>query len=872
MSTKIRQINIDLPCLNSLIQAKNLAKIYGPGIINTDHILLSILLNKKNHGYKLLDQFGLTADFVKDKMITQYALWKNLNGDLIYTPSALRVIYGSFNYAEKYKQKNSTILDILLAMLDETDNNISVIFLLAKININHLKSAIIIQKGIEKELYRKNETFLSSNLVENDYENYSSEGILKDFSINLNSMARNGKLDPVMGRKNEINRLIQILLRRRKNNALLIGEPGVGKTAILEGLALLIESGDVIDALIPKEIFVLDLSSITAGTMYRGEFEERLKNIIDEVKNNPNIILFIDEIHTIVGTGGAEGSTDAAQLLKPVLARGEFQCIGATTIAEYEKFFKKDAALDRRFQIVNIPEPTIKETIVLLNALRNTYEGHHLISISNDSLIAAAELSAQFIKDRFLPDKAIDLIDEACANLRIFDVPVPKSLEYVVLHLKKLGRIKQQAILIQNYKQAHLLKLREDDLKSLIKRSLTENNMLETFAFLNMNVEVNNISKIVSIWSGIPIDQISSVEALKLSNIEDTLHKRVIGQNVAVNAIARAIRRSRLGLSSLTRPIASFIFAGPTGVGKTELAKALAFFIFGSDNAMVRLDMSEYMESFNISKLIGSPPGYVGFNEGGILTEAVRKKPYAIVLFDEIEKAHPDIFNILLQILEDGRLTDSQGKVIDFTNTLIILTSNLGSEEIQKIQKEFVPKEFAYMYAKPAETDPLYISMSNVVKAEFKKKFRPEFLNRLDDIIVFQVLTQDDIRLITDILINAICERIFLNNKIRLKVEISVNEKLAKDGFDPEYGARPLRRAIANLFEDELANVLLQANHPKGTVLRVMLDANNKIIFMPDGFEAVQTNKLEDILKKSKENEITKSQNPYKKISPDSNS
>jgi ATP-dependent Clp protease ATP-binding subunit ClpC len=855
---------MDLPSLNCLLNSKELAKIYGPGIINSDHILLSILLDNKNHGYRILDQLGLTSDFIKDKMIRQYASWKTFDTDLIYTPSALRVIYSSFDYAEKYKQENVTILDLLLAMLDETDNNISVIFSSAKIDLKRLKSAIIIQKGIEKELYR-NEMSLSNNIEEKDYENYSSEGILKDFSINLNSMARDGKLDPVMGRKNEINRLVQILIRRRKNNALLIGEPGVGKTAILEGLALLIASGDVIDSLLSKEIVVLELSSVTAGTMYRGDFEERLKNIIDEVKSNPNIILFIDEIHTIVGTGGSEGSTDAAQLLKPVLARGQFQCIGATTISEYEKFFKKDAALDRRFQIVNIPEPTVKETIVLLNGLRNTYEAHHLISISDDALNAAAELSAQFIKDRFLPDKAIDLIDEACANLRIFEVPVPISLEYLIVHLKKLSRIKQQAILIQNYKQAHLLKLREDDLKNLIKLSLTESKMLDTINFLNMSVEVNNISKIVSNWSGIPIDQISSVEALKLAHIEDTLHKRVIGQNVAVNAIGRAIRRSRLGLSSSTRPIASFIFAGPTGVGKTELAKALAFFIFGSEDSMIRLDMSEYMESFNISKLIGSPPGYIGFSEGGILTEAVRKKPYAIVLFDELEKAHPDIFNILLQILDDGRLTDSQGKVIDFTNTLIILTSNVGSEEIRKIQKKFVPKEFDYMYDKPAETDPLYILMSNAVKAEFKKQFRPEFLNRLDDIIVFQALTQDNISSITTIMINAICKRILLNNKIRLIVDKAVYDKLAKDGFDPEYGARPLRRAIANLFEDELANVLLKDNHPKGTILKVMLDSNNKIIFLPRGFEAIKTDKLDDILKIAKENEITKSQNPYKK-------
>jgi ATP-dependent Clp protease ATP-binding subunit ClpC len=699
-----------------------------------------------------------------------------------------------------------------------------------------------------------------NNFIENeeefDYDSTSS--VLNEYAIDLTDMASNSKLDPVVGRVAEIERLMQILIRRRKNNAILIGEPGVGKTAVVEGLALRIVGKKVSDLLSNKRIMTLELSSLLAGTKYRGEFEERLKNIIDEVKSNPNIILFIDEIHTIIGAGGVEGgNNDAAQILKPALARGEFQCIGATTITEYEKFFKKDAALDRRFQIVLVPEPSIEDSINIINGLRTKYEQYHEVRITDDALIAAVNLSAQFITDRFLPDKALDLIDEACANLRIYNIPKDLTLQKYADELKIILYHKQNCIRAQNYLKAGAFHELEIEKRKLIK-SVTElvkpdqNNKKNIH---NLSVTANDIATLVSLWSGIPVNDVSEKESKNLIDLESTLHTRVIGQNVAISAIARAIRRSRVGLKSLTRPIASFIFAGPTGVGKTELAKALAFFVFGSENAMVRLDMSEYMERFNISKLIGSPPGYVGYSEGGILTEAVRKKPYTLVLFDELEKAHLDIYNLLLQILEDGRLTDSQGKLINFKNTIIILTSNLGAKAIDKIQKKYGPEE----YRNEEKTALMYSDMSIAVKEELKEKFRPEFLNRLDDIIIFEPLTQQNIREITELMITAICKRTENTMGITLVVDDNVKLKLALEGYDPEYGARPLRRAITSLFEDQFANVLLENNYPKGTVLEVTLDSSRNISFVYSETKTIENSSVSKIIREGLLNELNDS-------------
>jgi ATP-dependent Clp protease ATP-binding subunit ClpC len=713
----------------------------------------------------------------------------------------------------------------------------------------------------DRKTYKENtspeayETDYDGNLPDSD----RPDSALNEYAIDLNDMAFRRQLDPVVGRVVEIERLMQILVRRRKNNAILIGEPGVGKTAVVEGLALRIVAKQVSQLLFYKRIMTLELSALLAGTKYRGEFEERLKNIINEVKDNSNIILFIDEIHTIIGAGGAEGgNNDAAQILKPALARGEFQCIGATTITEYEKFFKKDAALDRRFQIVLVPEPSIEDSINIISGLRIKYEEHHGVLITDDALIGAVNLSAQFIADRFLPDKALDLIDEACANLRIYNIPKDVRLQKYADELKIILYHKLNSIREQDYLKAATFHNLEIEKRKLIKSvtELIKPNKKNEKDRNTLSVTANDIATLVSLWSGIPVNDISEKESKTLIDLESILHTRVIGQNVAISAIARAIRRSRVGLKSLTRPIASFIFAGPTGVGKTELAKALAFFVFGSENAMVRLDMSEYMERFNISKLIGSPPGYVGYSEGGILTEAVRKKPYTLVLFDELEKAHLDIYNLLLQILEDGRLTDSQGKLINFKNTIIILTSNLGAKAIDKIQKQFGPEE----YRNDKQTELMYIEMSKSVKDELKEKFRPEFLNRLDDIIIFEPLTQQNIREITELMINAICKRTENKMGISLLVDDNVKLKLAREGYDPEYGARPLRRAITSLFEDQFATVLLKDNYQKGTVLKVILDSSRNISFVYHEKKKIENSTIIEIIKEGLINELNSSE------------
>jgi ATP-dependent Clp protease ATP-binding subunit ClpC len=681
---------------------------------------------------------------------------------------------------------------------------------------------------------------------------------LEKYSTNLSAMGRNGKLDPVLGRIEEIENLMQILVRRRKNNAILIGEPGVGKTAVVEGLALRILEGQTSTALQNKEIITLEISSVLAGTKYRGEFEERLNDIINEVKADPNIILFIDEIHTLIGAGSAEGSNDASQLLKPALARGDFQCIGATTTDEYTKYFKKDAALERRFQIVKVPEPSINDSILILNGIRRYYEEYHGVEIADDAIVAAVNLSSQFIADRFLPDKAIDLIDEACANLKVFTLKKNKEIDNLSDELKIIEIHKENALAQHDYEKAEILHKYQVKKKTFLNAVIELGKKNNTYN--EVCVEPEDIAKIVSIWSGVPVNKVSTFESESLLNLEETLHTRVIGQNMAVNAIAKAIRRSRVGLKNPTRPIGSFIFAGPTGVGKTELAKALAFFIFGSENAMVRLDMSEYMERFNLSKLIGSPPGYVGYNEGGLLTEEVKKKPYTIVLFDEIEKAHFDIFNILLQILEDGRLTDSQSRLVDFKNTLIILTSNIGAKAIQKIQKESGPR--IYIKLKDDEIDPVYEKMCLAVREELKEKFRPEFLNRLDDIIIFEPLTEYNIAEIAIIMIDKLSRRTEQKMGLYLEIEKEVTDKLVKEGFDPTYGARPLRRAITNLFEDELANVFLNKNYPKGTILSVKLDDNKKIIFEHIGHHDIKDLKIIDIIRNTVLNELSNPDDP----------
>ncbi|MFQ3614383.1 MAG: ATP-dependent Clp protease ATP-binding subunit, partial [Cyanobacteriota bacterium] len=644
---------------------------------------------------------------------------------------------------------------------------------------------------------------------------------LDEFGSNLTQLAQDGKLDPVVGRMREIERVIQILGRRTKNNPVLIGEPGVGKTAIAEGLAQRIIQGDIPDILAEKRVVSLDIGLLVAGTKYRGEFEERLKKIMDEIRGAGNVILVIDEVHTLIGAGAAEGAIDAANILKPALARGELQCIGATTLDEYRKHIERDAALERRFQPIMVGEPTVSETIEILFGLRERYEQHHKLKISDIALDAAAKLADQYISDRFLPDKAIDLVDEAASRVRLINSQLPPAARELDQELRRVLRDKDAAVRAQDFDKAGELRDREMEIKQQIRaiaaaKKAEENNRDEM-----PEVTEEDIAQVVSAWTGVPVAKLTETESVKLLHMEDTLHQRIIGQEEAVRAISRAIRRARVGLKNPNRPIASFIFSGPTGVGKTELTKALAAYFFGAESAMIRLDMSEYMERHTVSKLIGSPPGYVGYNEGGQLTEAVRRRPYTVVLFDEIEKAHPDVFNLLLQILEDGRLTDAKGRTVDFKNTLLVMTSNIGSKVIEK-----GGGSLGFEFSSNDE-DANYNRIRNLVNEELKQYFRPEFLNRLDEIIVFRQLNKDEVKQIADILLKEVFDRM-TEKKIRLTVSDRFKELVVDEGYNPSYGARPLRRAIQRLLEDILAEEILTGRVQEGAEAIIDVDDDRK--------------------------------------------
>jgi ATP-dependent Clp protease ATP-binding subunit ClpC len=620
-------------------------------------------------------------------------------------------------------------------------------------------------------------------------------------------MARDDKLDPVVGREKEIERVIQILSRRTKNNPVLIGEPGVGKTAIVEGLAQRIVAGNVPEVLLEKRVVTLDMASMLAGTKYRGEFEERLKKAMEEIINASNIIVFIDELHTIIGAGAAEGAIDAANILKPALSRGELQCIGATTLDEYRKYIEKDPALERRFQPIMVEEPSVEETIEILKGLRDKYEAHHRVSITDKALDAAASLSDRYITDRFLPDKAIDLIDEASSRVRLKAYTAPPDVKSIEKELEGIRKEKEAAINSQEYEKAAQLRDREQGLKKELES--TRENWRQQQGGLELMVNEEDIAHIVSTWTGVPVSKLAEEESQRLMKMESILHQRVVGQDEAVRAVSRAVRRARAGLKDPRRPVGSFIFLGPTGVGKTELARALAEALFGDEDAMVRLDMSEYMEKFAASRLVGAPPGYVGYEEGGQLTEAVRRHPYSVVLLDEIEKAHPDVFNILLQVLEDGRLTDAKGRVVDFRNTVIIMTSNVGVSTIRR--------EAVMGFRTGNEQEAGYEKMKEKVTDDLKRTFRPEFLNRIDEIIVFHSLDRDHIKDIVGLMVGEVAARISESN-IQLEVTDSAREYLAEQGFDENYGARPLRRAIQRQVEDRIAeellkNVIRQGDH-----------------------------------------------------------
>nr|YP_010938173.1 Clp protease ATP binding subunit [Meringosphaera mediterranea]WLD05686.1 Clp protease ATP binding subunit [Meringosphaera mediterranea]WLD05796.1 Clp protease ATP binding subunit [Meringosphaera mediterranea]WLD06016.1 Clp protease ATP binding subunit [Meringosphaera mediterranea] len=790
----------------------------GHNFVGTEQILLGLIGEGTGVAYKVLRSVDLN---LKDARMEVERIIGRGSGfvavEIPFTPRAKRVLENSIEESRELGHGYIGTEHILLALLDEDDGVAWRLFEDLKIDIEKLRTDVLVAIGADSSDANKKKASLVSGNDEEDRE-YS----LEEYTTNLTDQAREGKLDPVVGREKEIERVIQILVRRKKNNPVLIGEPGVGKTAVAEGLAQRIIQRDVPDILEEKEIVSLDIGLLLAGTKYRGEFEERIKRVMEEVQTSANMILVIDEVHNLIGAGAAEGAVDAANILKPALARGELQCIGATTIEEYRKHIEKDQALERRFQPVNVPEPTIDETIQILRGLRNRYERHHMLRISDAALIAAAKLGAQFIADRFLPDKAIDLIDEASARVRLAGCGLPTAAKELDKELRELIQKKDQAIRDQNFDEAGNCR----DLEMEIRAQITAILNAQGGANKNYNpvVEEENIAEIVSAWTGIPVSKVSKSETEKLIHMEEILHQRVIGQDVAVKAISKAIRRARVGLKNPNRPIASFIFSGPTGVGKTELTKALASYFFGSEESMVRLDMSEYMERHNVAKLIGSPPGYVGFSEGGLLTEEVRRKPYTVVLFDEVEKAHPDVFNLLLQILEDGRLTDAQGRLVDFKNSLIILTSNIGSKSIEKNAQsggfgfDTVEDEVASNYER----------MSKAVHEDLKQYFRPEFLNRLDEIIVFQQLTRPDVRKIADIMINQLCKRV-AEQGINLEVTDAVKEKLSDEGFNPIYGARPLRRTIMNLLEDNLANKFLSESMDKGSNIVVTLDSEKNI-------------------------------------------
>ena len=683
---------------------------------------------------------------------------------------------------------------------------------------------------------------------------------LDEFGSNLTQLATEAKLDPVVGRHNEIDRVIQILGRRTKNNPVLIGEPGVGKTAIAEGLAQRIQQGDIPDILEDKRVLTLDIGLLVAGTKYRGEFEERLKKIMEEIKAAGNVILVIDEVHTLIGAGAAEGAIDAANILKPALARGELQCIGATTLDEYRKHIERDAALERRFQPVTVGEPSIDDTIEILRGLRERYEQHHRLKITDEALVAAATLGDRYISDRFLPDKAIDLIDEAGSRVRLLNSKLPPAAKDVDKELRAVQKDKEEAVREQDFTKAGELREKEVELREQIRSLLQnargeaattgENAQAEPEASAEASTEAastvtapsattaeasspvvdeEDIAQIVASWTGVPVQKLTESESVKLLNMEETLHQRLIGQDEAVKAVSKAIRRARVGLKNPNRPIASFIFSGPTGVGKTELTKALATYFFGSEEAMIRLDMSEFMERHTVSKLIGSPPGYVGFNEGGQLTEAVRRRPYTVVLFDEIEKAHPDVFNLLLQLLEDGRLTDSKGRTVDFKNTLVIMTSNIGSKVIEK-----GGGGLGFEFSGESEEESQYTRIRSLVNEELKQYFRPEFLNRLDEIIVFRQLNRDEVKLIADIMLKEVFGRM-AEKGITLTVSEAFKERLVEEGYNPAYGARPLRRAVMRLLEDSLAEEVLSGRIKDGDHAEVDVDDNKKVVVRHQG-------------------------------------
>ncbi len=793
--------------------ANELAIELGHNYIGTEHILYGLVKEGSGVAARVLANQGIEPDMIIDKIVELVGNEAPITETMGFTPRSKRVIETSFIEARKLGYNYIGTEHLLIGILREADSIAARILLELNTNIPRLYNEII--KVInEGEDYTPD----SDNGKGGKRGSYNQTPTLNQFGEDLTKKAEEGKLDPIIGRKEEIERVIQILSRRTKNNPCLIGEPGVGKTAAVEGLAEKIVSGDVPEILKGKRVVTMDISGMVAGSKYRGDFEERIKKALDEVKKAGDVILFIDEIHTIVGAGAAEGAIDAANILKPLLARGEIQLIGATTLNEYRKYIEKDAALERRFSPVTVNEPSEKDTVKILKGLRDKYEAHHGVKITDEAIDAAVKMSVRYINDRFLPDKAIDLIDEAASRAKLKSYTEPDSLKKLQEEIEEVENDKEEAVRSQKFEKAASLRDKQKELKEKYEKEQKKWQNKNNKSVINITEE--NIAEVIASWTGIPAKKITEDENERLKNLEKTLHERVIGQNEAVEAVAKAIRRGRVGLKDPKRPIGSFLFLGPTGVGKTELSKALAESLFGDENAMIRIDMSEYMEPHSVSKLIGSPPGYVGFDEGGQLTEKIRRKPYSVILFDEIEKAHPDVMNMLLQILEDGRLTDSQGRTVNFKNTVIIMTSNIGARLItDKKTLGFTKTENGDKGKEEAENKDYEETKKEVMEA-LKKELRPEFINRIDEIIVFHKLTDNEIGKIIDIMLKEVTNRLAAQ-KIKIELEPEVKELIASKGIDKNFGARPLRRTIQSVLEDRLAEEILDGNLKKNKVNKI---------------------------------------------------
>ena len=795
--------------------AEKTARRYKHSYIGTEHLLAGLLHEEEGTAGMVLRDMGISEERLMEMIRKLIAPEESnvLNADRAgYTPRATRMLEGAVEEADDLRSEKIGTEHLLLAMLREVDCMGTRLLHTMGVNIRKLQNEVLAAMGEEVANPRDNGNARSRN------EAATGTPTLDQYSRDLTEMARQGVMDPVVGREDEIGRAIQILSRRTKNNPCLIGEPGVGKTAVVEGLAQRITQGLVPEKMKNRRLVVLDLSGMVAGSKYRGEFEERIKKVIAEVMEHPGILLFIDELHTIIGAGGAEGALDASNILKPSLSRGEIQIIGATTIEEYRKHIEKDAALERRFQPVTVEEPTQEQAVEILKGLRPYYEKHHGVTITDEALEAAVKMSIRYIADRHLPDKAIDLMDEASSRVQLTGITVPPQLKEVEQNLHALAEKKEEAIREGNFSRARELQEGQKELEESYEK--LKKRQEQRYKNKKMQVTEENIAQIVSNWTKIPVQKLAQKESKRLASLEKELHKRVIGQEEAVEAVAKAIKRGRVGLKDPSRPIGSFLFLGPTGVGKTELSKALAETVFGSEQAMIRVDMSEYMEKHSVSKLIGSPPGYVGYEEGGQLSEKIRRNPYSVILFDEIEKAHPDVFNILLQVLDDGHITDAQGRKVDFKQTCIIMTSNAGAQSIVE------PKRLGFSQGEDKKKD--YEDMKRGVMEEVRRIFKPEFLNRVDEILVFHMLDKQEIRQIVNILVKKLEKRCKEQLDIELVVRNSVKDYLAENGFDSKYGARPLKRAIQNKLEDRMAEEILDGKIHRGD--RVIVSVSKKVI------------------------------------------